>query len=594
MANLIKILPDSLANQIAAGEVIQRPASVIKELVENAIDAQATEIIINIKDAGKTLIQVIDNGIGMSADDARLAFERHATSKISTSDDLFAISTKGFRGEALASIAAVAKVELKTKTHDDNIGTFVQIEGSNIINIEAVNCPAGTNFAVKNLFFNVPARRKFLKSDKTEFQHILTELYRIAIPHHKVAFTLYHNENIVHKLIPGTLKERLVSIFDKSLSKQLVDIQADANFIKIHGYVGHPEYASKTSPKQYFFVNNRFMKSGYFHKAVMMAYDKLILQEQKPNYFIFFEIDPSRIDVNIHPTKTEINFDNANGIFQVLLSTIRKALTDFDIPPAIDFDNTEFINIPEKNLDEIEHIPQVTVNPTYNPFDKMGQEISMHSKISQNASIPFVNDDFDNDIFSNSSNKQKPSNRNENLLIFKNKYILTPAKSGIMVIHINRALKQIKYEEILTKISTEKTSIETIYPIPLNLSSIEVLDFKEIRQELESLGFKFEQINETAFNIIATPPYIKPDTSPDLIKKLTSQTHLSDTNIKKFGIEEIATYILENEGHTISQLNKIEAESIINKLFSCASHKYTFEGKTIISMIETDEIDKLF
>ena len=592
MSNLIKILPDSLANQIAAGEVIQRPASVIKELVENSIDANATEIIINIKDAGKTLIQVIDNGIGMSSDDARLAFERHATSKISTSDDLFAISTKGFRGEALASIAAVAKVELKTATKDDNIGTYVTIEGSNITKIEPINCPQGTNFAVKNLFFNVPARRKFLKSDKTEFSHILTELYRIAIPHYNVAFTLYHNENLIHKLLPGTLKERLVAIFDKSLSKQLIDIQIDANFIKISGYVGHPEYASKTSPKQYFFVNNRFMKSGYFHKAITMAYDKLINPDQKPNYFIFFEIDPSKIDVNIHPTKTEINFDNANGIFQILMSAIRKALTDFDIPPSIDFENTDFINIPDKSFEEIENPPTLSVNEHYNPFDNINKEINLHSKIVEQKHSK----QFDDTIFSNIyKEEEKNQNINNNFLIFKNKYILTPAKSGIMTINIKRALRQIKYEEILSRIATEKSSIETIYPIQFNLSTIEALNFKEIKEDLESLGFKFEPLNETSINIIATPPYIKPDNSPELLHNLLSINEITNTDIKTFGNEEFASYILKSESYTLSEpIKNTEAERIINKLFACKSHKYTFEGKTIIAIINTDDIEKMF
>lgn len=590
MSNIIQILPDSLANQIAAGEVIQRPASVIKELVENAIDANATQITINLKDAGRTLIQVLDNGNGMSKDDARLAFERHATSKIKSSEDLFNINTKGFRGEALASIAAVATVELKTKHINDTIGTYIVIEASKLTKIESENITTGSNFLVKNLFFNIPARRKFLKSDKTEFNHILTEFYRIALAHSQVSFSIIHNDNIIHKLNSESTKERILNIFDKSLNKQLISINTDAGFIKITGFVGNPEFASKNSSKQYFFVNNRYMKSGYFHKAVSMAYDQLLTSDQKPNYFLYFDIDPTRIDVNIHPTKTEINFDNANSVFQIIIASVRKALTDFDIPPAIDFENTDFINMPSfDKMSEIK-IPTTGANPNYNPFEdtKKTTELSFHSKILQNKD----NHNFEDNVFQTHEVQVQSSKK---IIILKEKYLLTPVKSGIMIINIKRALKQVKYEEIFDKITSKKMSIDTIYPIQVRLSTIEANEFDFFKPELEKIGFVFEKINETAFNITATPPFIKVEDTTELIKNLIKISQLTSVDVENLGQEEIALQILNSysfNSHNVN--NQQEAEELINKLFSCKSHQFTYDNKTIVNILNIEQIDNLF
>jgi len=590
MSNIIQILPDSLANQIAAGEVIQRPASVIKELVENAIDADATKITINVKDAGRTLIQIIDNGNGMTKDDARLAFERHATSKIKSTEDLFNIGTKGFRGEALASIAAVASVELKTKHKDDNIGTVLIIEASKLTKIESENTPIGSNFSVKNLFFNIPARRKFLKSDKTEFNHILNEFYRIVLAHNPIAFTLIHNENIIHKLNSESLKDRILNVFDKSLNKQLISINTDAGFIKITGFIGSPEFATKSSPKQYFFVNNRYMKSGYFFKAVSLGYNQLLTSEQKPNYFLYFDIDPSSIDVNIHPTKTEINFDNAGSIFQLIVASVRKALTDFDIPPAIDFENTDFINVPAFDKNKDIKIPSLGTNPNYNPFDERQKttELNFHSKIIQNKDEqPSSESIFEKHETENSSTKK--------FIIIKEKYLLTPVKSGVMIINIKRALKQIKYEEILGKISSQKTSIDTIYPIQVRLSSVEINEFDYIKPDLEKIGFVFEKINDTSFNITATPPYIKIEDSSELIKNLIKISQLTEVDVDNIGNSEIALQILHSYGfanHNVN--NQKEAENLVNKLFTCQSHQYTYNSKTIVNILDLDQMDKLF
>jgi len=587
MSNFIKILPDTLANQIAAGEVIQRPASVVKELVENAIDAQANKIIINIKDAGRTLIQVIDNGSGMSPDDARLSFERHATSKISTTDDLFSIHTKGFRGEALASIAAIAYVELKTRRNSDTIGTQILIEGNKILSIESVNTPVGSNFSVKNIFFNVPARRKFLKSDITEFGQIITEIYRLAVPHNEIEFTLIHNESTVLKLNNESLKERLVNLFDKSLNKQLIKISSDAGFIKISGYVGKPEFASKSNPKQYFFVNNRFMKSGYFHKAVMMAFDKLINNDSKPNYFIFFDIEPSKIDINIHPTKTEINFDDANSVFQIIISSIRKALTEFDIPASIDFENTEFVNIESYNPNKEIKFPEVKVNQNYNPFDD-NKDFDFHLKISQSKTISPPEDNILYKYENNENDAQKQ------FLVIKNKYIFTNVKSGAMIIDINRALNQIEYEIVREKISTQNTSQETLYPVQINFSAIELLEFENIKNLLENIGFRFEKINERSFNITATPTYVKFESVIETIHNIIRISTLTTFDIEEIQKDNIAVQITNNNKPLNPNFKQSDLQGLINKLFRCKSHQFDYNGDMIIYILDTEQIDNLF
>lgn len=591
MSNIIKILPDSLANQIAAGEVIQRPASVIKELVENAIDAQATKITINIKDAGRTLIQVIDNGLGMSQDDARLSFERHATSKLNTTEDLFAIDTKGFRGEALASIAAVATVELKTKQAKDPIGTKLVIEASKLIQIEPDNTSDGSNFSVKNLFYNIPARRKFLKSDSTEFKHILTEIQRVAIPHHNIEFTLVHNSQIVLKLHAESLKERIVNVFDKSLTKQLVNLNADAGFVNISGYVGKPEFATKSNAKQYFFVNDRYMKNGYFHKAVAISYEKLLPKDAKPTYFIFFEIDSDKIDVNIHPTKTEINFDDANNIFQVLLSAVRKALTNFDIPPAIDFDNTDFVNIPAFNKHQEVKMPEINLNPVYNPFDRAEKEFDFHSKISK-TKTPSYNEDT---LFSNDKEYEEPKTSAKQFINLKNKYIITPVKSGLMTINIKRALNQIDYEKLLNKISEKNESIQTLYPVQINFSTMDIQEFELVKDKFTEIGFRFEKLSDKSYNIIGIPPYIEISESKEIILNILKLSELTNVNFNGLEKEEIAAQIAKSNSKKLDHYLTVgEMQEVVNKLFTCQSHQYTYYGKTIMNIIEIDQLDDLF
>ena len=369
MSDIINVLSDAVANQIAAGEVIQRPASVVKELMENAVDAGARSIKVIVKDAGKSLLQVVDNGCGMSGNDAQICFERHATSKIKSAEDLFAIQTNGFRGEALASMAAVAEVTLKTRIPGEELGTQIRIVGSRIKSQEPVQTPPGSNFQVKNLFFNIPARRKFLKSDHTEFRHIINEFNHVALVHHEIEFTLIHNQTEILQLPPVNLRQRIIGVFGKAVNSYLIPLETETSLIKISGFIGKPEYARKTYGEQFFFVNNRFIKHPYFHKAVMNGYEQILAPDHIPSYFIFFHTDPSKIDVNIHPSKTEVKFEDERSIWQMLLAAVREAIGKNNLSPSLDFDKEGVIDIPVLSRDTEVRIPNIETNPGYNPFD---------------------------------------------------------------------------------------------------------------------------------------------------------------------------------------------------------------------------------
>ena len=479
MSDIIHLLPDTVANQIAAGEVIQRPASVIKELVENAIDAGSTEIQIIIKDAGRTLIQVIDNGKGMSETDARLCFERHATSKIKSADDLFALRTMGFRGEALASIGAIAQVELKTKRIEDEIGTLIEMAGGKIEKQEAVMCPNGTNFSIKNIFYNVPARRRFLKSNTTEFTHIEKEFFRIVLVNPNVSFELIHNNETCYKLKASNLKERIISLFGKGINTQLLSINADSSIVQIYGYVGRPETAKKQNNKQYFFVNGRYMRHPYFHKAVLQAFDRMVQPNTSPDYFIYFNIDPGSIDVNIHPTKTEIKFESEQAIWPIIMACIKEALGKFNITPAIDFDSPETINFPyNPTSTEVFEAPTIKTDPNYNPFaseergykrndsrdnwEQLYKGFERHSGStpfeSSESIFPTSNEIHDFDFTTSDEQLLERTDEvqlelnievEENKTIYfqyKTKYIFTSTKSGLACIDQHRAHERILYE----------------------------------------------------------------------------------------------------------------------------------------------------
>ncbi len=607
MSNRISILPEALANQIAAGEVVHRPASVVKELVENAIDAQADKIEINISQAGKTLIQVIDNGIGMSETDARLAFERHATSKISSVEDLFNITTKGFRGEALASIASVAHVELRTRREEDPIGTKVIIEGGKFISQEPVNCAKGSNFMVKNLFFNIPARRRFLKSDNTEFKHILNVFFRLAIAHPGIEFTLHHNNQVIYKLIRSSLKERIIALYDKSYNKKLIPIEGDAGFIKIYGYIGTPEAARKTYAEQYFFVNNRYFKSTYLHRAVAKAYEKIIASDEKPTYFIFFEIDPQRIDVNIHPEKTEINFTDSDAVYQLLLAAVKRSLAQYGVVPSIDFDTEGYIEVNSKiNTDDIK-VPDVGLTDDYNPFNYELEDRT--PEFSYNKSSYNSNQDA-GEIYKILESREsargatglfdekeeEKSVAEEQFISFGSKYVLTPIQSGIMIIHQQRAYETIFYDEIMDKLGNENiASQQTLYPVMLNLTHQEKLVFDRIKSQLEQIGFRFEQVGDLSINITGIPAFTEISNADQVIKEFISDSFHVEVNLIEENKKMLAKILAKNKAAKKNKrLTHEEMLFLVNKLLASSSPTYSPSGKKNFHIIPPEDMDKFF
>ncbi|UCH15046.1 MAG: DNA mismatch repair endonuclease MutL, partial [Bacteroidales bacterium] len=491
MADIIQLLPDSVANQIAAGEVIQRPASVVKELVENSIDAGSTSIKVYTKDGGRNLIQVIDNGYGMSDADAGLAFERHSTSKIRKADDLFEIRTMGFRGEALASIAAVANVTLKTKQIDSETGTLIEISGSQVVTQEQLVCPDGLNIIVKNLFFNVPARRKFLKSNSTELKHIINEFQKIGIAHPDIEMSLSHNESEIYNLPKSTVKQRIIHIFGKSINQNLTTISTDTSLVRLKGFIGKPEYAKKTYGEQFFFINNRYMRHPYFHRAVMNAYEKILQPDSIPSYFIFMAADPGTIDINIHPTKTEIKFEDEQAIFQIIKAAVKEALGKFSITPSIDFNNNGVIEIPSLKKDTEINIPEVPINPDYNPFET-SKDYKSYSKgkdyVSEKESRLKENWDKLYDGFA--SDKDHPDSfrmddipeqktlessdllSTSNIFQLKGRYILTSVKSGLMIIDQKRAHERILFEKYIKSLANNTPMAQkTLFPETIELNA---------------------------------------------------------------------------------------------------------------------------
>jgi len=602
MADIIRLLPDSVANQIAAGEVIQRPASVVKELVENSIDAGATNIQIIIKDAGRTLVQVIDNGTGMSATDARMAFERHATSKIQNADDLFSIRTMGFRGEALASIAAVAQVELKTKSANQELGTYIQIAGSNVVEQKPVHCSDGSSLSVKNLFFNIPARRKFLKSDQTEFKHILSEFIKIAFANLNVNFSLIHSDSEIYNLPADNLKKRITQILGKSYNQNLINLNIQSSIVKIWGYIGKPEFSRKSSAEQYFFANNRFMRHPYFHKAVIAAYENLLPHESVPDYFIFFEIDPKTIDINIHPTKTEIKFEDAPSIFQILRVAVKEALGKFNIVPAIDFDTEGMVTIPRFDKDAEIVAPSIEIDNNYNPFSSF-EKVSNKSLDDQNLkNWEKLYSGFENEEKHN--NKPKPDEQNINADLLnsrkffqlKNKYILTSVKSGLMIVDQRRAHERILFEKFIDQIKNQiMPSFIQLYPVQLEFSAYDYLNVTELMPDLRYVGFDIEEFGLNTVVIRGTPADINVDDPAELLKSIIDHYKNSSADIKIQGHEEIARLMAKKTAIQYGQsLTDFEMQNIIDQLFACTIPNHTADGKTIIHIISNDEIDKKF
>ncbi len=618
MSDIIHLLPDSVANQIAAGEVIQRPASVVKELVENAVDAGATHVDIVVEDAGKTSIQVVDDGKGMSETDARLAFERHATSKISEASDLFALRTMGFRGEALASIAAVAQVELKTRPADAELGTCVSIEGSRLVGQEPVSCPSGSNFMVRNLFFNVPARRKFLKSNQTELSNILQEFERVALVHDHIAFSLSHNGTMVMNLPKSTLRQRIVSIFGKKLNEQLLSVDVDTSLVHLYGFVGKPDSARRKGAHQYFFVNGRYMRHPYFHKAVMEAFEKLIPVGDQVSYFLYFEVDPANIDVNIHPTKTEIKFENELAIWQIVVAAVKESLGRFNAVPTIDFDTEGAPEIPVFNSARPVSVeaPVLDVNPDYNPFKPSSSRASAFEgagKVPANweslydgvgGSQETVSNDFGSEMFPDTemddmslyAGTPDAVEMSTQHYQYKGRYILTAVKSGLMVIHQHRAHIRVLYDRYRRQMETHGGQSQgVLFPEILQLPPSESVVLEHLMDDMQALGFDLSVLGGGSFSVNAIPAGTEGLNPVELVRSIVHSSMEKGCHVEEDVQHYIALSLARSAAIVPGQvLSNDEMEALVDDLFVCANPNQTPDGKVIVAILEQKELELLF
>ena len=636
MSDIIKLLPDSVANQIAAGEVIQRPASVIKELVENAIDAGATSIQIVLKDAGRTLIQVIDNGKGMSDTDARLAFERHSTSKISKAEDLFSLQTMGFRGEALASIAAIAQVELRTRAKGAQLGTKIMINASKCESQEPDMCPEGSNFMIKNIFFNVPARRKFLKSNQVELSNIIKEYEKLALVNHHVDFSLSNNDKLLNKFSGGSFKQRIASLWGAKVDQQLVPLNTDTSLVRITGFVSKPEGARKRNFLQFLFVNGRFMRHPYFHKAIISSYSELIPDDEQPNYFLNFSVDPESIDVNIHPTKTEIKFENELPIWQILAAAVKESLGRFSAVPQIDFDTIDAPEIPAFNDHTVVTAPEDGVDPTYNPFkpqrkSSAGGGSSYHpqsagnfggyssnplpdwEKLYQNfekgkqEGIASITEQDVEDSFSDIGEVEPVNNGVQAEIItpdmsstmcmqMKGRYILSPIKSGLMIVDQHRAHVRVLFEQYIKQLdATTISSQRVLFPEVLQLTTSQNIILKELEPEMEKIGFNLAQLSGNDWSINAVPAGMENVNIKDTILQVIDEVSMGGTSITTKVYESIALRVAKSAaipyGKTMLQE---EMDTLLSKLLCLPNPNYTPDGKTIISVLSNDQLEKMF
>lgn len=620
MSDIIQLLPDSVANQIAAGEVIQRPASVVKELVENAIDAGASNINVIIVDAGRTSIQVIDDGKGMSETDARLSFERHATSKIRKADDLFSLHTMGFRGEALASIAAVAQIDLKTRMKGEDLGTQLTISGSRFVGQEPCACPVGSNFTVENLFFNVPARRKFLKSNTTELNNIITAFERIVLVYPQISFTLHSNGTELFNLRSCSYRQRIVEVFGKRLNQDLLPIGVDTSLCRIHGFVGKPESARKKVLQQYFFVNERYMKHAYFHKAVMTAFDRLIPQGEQIPYFLYFEVPAENIDVNIHPTKTEIKFENEQAIWQILLASVKEAVGKFNDVPSIDFDTEGKPDIPVFNPNGSTSAPKISFNPQYNPFKQSSQPQrttntegweSLYAGLDTNTETPqtdlFGQEDtpignVDNGETIISSVATAPDattmieDKSPTHYQYKGSYIMTAVKSGLMIINQHRAHVRILYEAYLRQLSEHKVhSQKVLFPEMVQFSVSDSVILDHILPEMTEMGFQLDNLGGGSYAVNGVPAGIEGLNAVTLITDMVAAAIESGTHVKEEIDHVLALSLARNAAIPQGQvLSNSEMESIVNELFACSNVNYTPSGTPIIAIMQQHDIEHLF
>ncbi len=599
--DIIHLLPDSVANQIAAGEVVQRPASVIKELMENAVDAGASIIDVLVQDAGRTSIQVIDDGKGMTETDARMAFERHATSKIAKAEDLFTLQTMGFRGEALPSIAAVSQVKLTTRTAEQELGVQLCLEGSKVVSQEVCSCPVGANFEVSNLFFNVPARRKFLKSNQTELNNIIQDFERIALVNPSVSFTLSSNGNQLMQLPAGGSLQRIVGIFGKKLGEQLLPLQVETSLVKISGFVGKPEAARKKGASQFLFVNGRFMRHPRFHYAVMEAFSHLIPDGDQVPYFIYFEVDPANIDVNIHPTKTEIKFENETEIWSIVLAGVRDALGKFNAVPTIDFDVEGRPDIPTydaRGLGDVK-VPRVQVNPTYNPFSSHSESrkpVRQWEKLYEQAAASQTNQSVPNtqNVQSSQNLFQEEMEMSSQHYQYKGQYILTAVQSGLMMVDQRRAHVRILYERYMKQMQEHNAATQgLLFPELLELSPSDAALLTGILDDVRALGFDITSLGGSSFSIVGAP---SGQSNPvAVVQQMVESVKQQDGAHADALHHQLALVLARHNAIEIGEvLTPVQMETLIGDLFQCDNPNLSPSGKTIITILQQEQIDKMF
>ena len=611
MSSIIQLLPDHVANQIAAGEVVQRPASVVKELLENAVDAKATDIKLIIKDAGKSLVQVIDNGQGMSVTDARLCFERHATSKIRQAEDLFSLHTKGFRGEALASIAAIAHVEMKTKQEQEELGTHIVIEGSKFVSQDVAVLPKGTSFSVKNLFFNIPARRNFLKSETVEHRHIVDEFQRVALAHPNIHFTYFHNGSELYNLPQSNSRQRIVNIFSGKTNEKLVPVNEETEIVTIQGFASKPEFAKKNRGEQFFFVNDRFIKSGYLHHAVMAAYEGLLKDGNQPSYYLYLNVPPNTIDINIHPTKTEIKFDDEHALYAILRSAIKHSLGQFNVAPVLDFDRDSNLDTPYNYKDQQAATPTIQIDGNFNPFSdttpnkyftsprKMEATAnweSLYVGLKQDSeeisNVEFESDEVTGSLF-NEDEIEQASNK---MYQIHKKYIVNPIKSGMVIIDQNRAHQRVLYEQFLTNMTVHQASSQQLlFPLNLFFSKIEMKLISELQLSLVNTGFVFDASNEDHLVITGLPVNVTESEVSSVLEQLLSDLSdgIPDSSFSQN--DSIAKSMAKSLAvKTGAYLTEKEQENLVNGLFACKDPNVSpFQKPTFITM-RVEDIDKKF
>ncbi|MEI6764943.1 MAG: DNA mismatch repair endonuclease MutL [Bacteroidota bacterium] len=615
MSDIIKILPDSVANQIAAGEVIQRPASAVKELMENAVDSGANEIQLIVKDSGKTLIQVTDNGCGMSETDARLSFERHATSKIRDSKDLFAIRTFGFRGEALASVASIAQVELKTRRTGDEAGTCIEIDGSKVKSQGPCATPEGTSIAVKNIFFNVPARRNFLKSDTTEMSYIIDEFQRVALVHPEISFILYHNGKVVIQADRSNLKQRILALLGNFHNERIIPVEEETTVVKISGFIGKPEFAKKTRGEQYFFVNGRFIKNSYLHHAVEASYLELVPENTHPAYFIYMDIDPAKIDINIHPTKTEIKFQEEKVIYSILRATIRKSIGKFSISPSIDFEAEKGMEYDLSYDNRPIKVPTIKVDPHFNPFDKKEspplREQQSPREISNQQhweklydSLPSLKNDAEpvagqpqqSEVFSVRTDENIVRNGQSSFIQLQQKYIMTNVKSGVMIIAQQAANERILYERYLQNFEQKCHPVQrSLYPQTIDFSPSDTELLSELTGDIRAMGFEIEPFGPGTFLVNGTPAGMKDSDVKELIEEVLENFKKNLLDLKMDKKANLAQAMARNMAkRTNHQMQPEEMQSLADRLFACSAPEISPSGKRIVFILGYDELEKRF